>query len=531
MSLTLRPYQLESIQGVRDSFARGNKRVILVLPTGSGKTECAMMIIKCAIDKGKRAIFLCNRINLVSQTSARFTRAGIDHGIIQGGNTSRVDCKVIVASIQTVANRGMPECDLIIIDEAHGVAGAASYRKMLIETVGTHIAALTATPYSRGLGKHYDALGGPLFEDVVVAIKIRELIEQGYLVDCDIYAPSKPDLSKVKVVAGEYDQTQLGSAVDRPKLIGDIVTQWLKHANGAATVCFATNIAHSQHIVEEFVKRGVRAEHLDCYTKEDERKAILARVASGETTVISNVGILCEGWDFPACRVLILARPTKSLIRHIQMSGRVLRPFPGKDRALILDHSGSVELLGFPTDDFPIELDDGKPKTSTGGKDKPKDKPLPKPCPSCSYLKTVHVCPICGFAAKKPNTVKVAAGELKKLEKPTIYNKVAQPAKKPIEKKEKAKPLKERITKQDAYSQLMYIADDRGYKPGWAANKYREIFEVWPRGLKDSKVEPGNAILNFVKSKAIGYGKSIAKFKKPEVYRDQDSWSPPWESN
>lgn len=100
----------------------------------------------------------------------------------------------------------------------------------------------------------------------------------------------------------------------------------MRLSRGLPTVCFAANIAHLKHIVESFRAVGVAAEHADCYTSEEERIAILARVDSGETTIISNVGILCEGWDFPACRTLILARPTRSLVRYVQMAGRVLRP-------------------------------------------------------------------------------------------------------------------------------------------------------------------------------------------------------------
>ena len=111
-SLSLRPYQAAAIQSLRISLAGGVLRQMLYSPTGSGKTECAMAIIHGAINKGKRVVFLCNRINLVGQASRRFYRAGIDHGVIQGDNTRNIDKPVIVASIQTVARRGMPDCVL-----------------------------------------------------------------------------------------------------------------------------------------------------------------------------------------------------------------------------------------------------------------------------------------------------------------------------------------------------------------------------------------------------------------------------------
>ena len=366
-AISLRPYQSAAIQALRIALAGGNKRLMCYSPTGSGKTEIGMAMIRGAMDKGKRVVFLCNRIGLVSQASRRFALAGIPHGVIQGDNTRNTHCPVIIASIQTVARRGMPDCDLIVIDEAHAVAGSKDFRSVIIERNMVPVIGLSATPFSKGLGKHYAELGGALFEQMVVATSIQQLIDDGFLVDCDIYAPSEPDMTGIKTTKNAYGEidwsdTDVGRAVDKPQLIGSIVEHWLKLSNGLPTVCFASNIAHSKHIVESFRAVGVAAEHIDCYTSEEERIAILGRVDSGETTIISNVGILCEGWDFPACRTMILARPTRSLIRYIQMIGRVLRPHATKDRALVLDHSGTVHRLGFPTDDFPMELDDGKPK-------------------------------------------------------------------------------------------------------------------------------------------------------------------------
>lgn len=494
MSFEARAYQTEAVQNLRSGMRDGRKRLMLSSPTGSGKTEIGMILVRAAVAKGKRVGFLCNRINLVGQTSARFFRAGISHGVIQGQNTTRTYESVLVASIQTVAKRGMPEVDLLIIDEAHGVAGSKDYRSVIAMHAGKPVIGLSATPFSKGLGKHYDELQGPLFEEMVIAATIQDLVDQGYLVDCDVYAPSQPDLSGVKITAGDYNEKQLGEAVDKPLLIGDIVTNWKKFAEGTPTVCFATNISHSKHIVEQFTGAGVKAEHIDCYTSEDERSGILARVASGETLVISNVGILTEGWDFPACKTMILARPTKSLIRYLQMAGRVLRPFPGKERALILDHSGTVQSIGFPTDDFPMELDDGKPKQTTGS-DKKQEEKKPTKCPSCSYMKkTGGKCPVCGFLPVKPTDIEHAPGELA-----------------PLTKKEQAKKAKlDGLDKQHVYSELYRMAEEHGYKPGWCANQYRNIFGVWPRGLADVGRPPSLVVQNMVKASMIKFHKGRA---------------------
>jgi len=185
------------------------------------------------------------------------------------------------------------------------------------------------------VGKHFAELGGPIFEHLVIGATIADLIAEGYLVDVDIFAPSEPDMAKVRSSRGidgllDYNQSDLEDATDKPELVGDIISHWRKLATDKQTVVFATSIAHSKHIVEQFRSAGVSAEHIDYWADDDERAAILGRFAAGETTVLSNVALLSEGWDCPACEVMILARPTRSLIRFIQMVGRVLRPAPGK---------------------------------------------------------------------------------------------------------------------------------------------------------------------------------------------------------
>lgn len=465
MTFQLRPYQQQAINNLRAQLRAGRQRLILYSPTGSGKTEMAIEIIKGAESKGKRVLFVANRIQLVGQSSRRLAKSGLRHGVIQGSNTQGAWQDTLVCSIQTLAARGFPEkVDLIVIDEAHAAAGTEAYRDLIAQSKAPVIG-LSATPFSRGLGRHHDSIGGPLFEDIVAAATIADLIEEGFLVDVDIYAPDEPDLKGVKIVAGDYNEKQLGERVNTTRLVGNIVEQWKKLGGGRQTVCFATNIAHSKAIVEEFRKAGIQAEHLDCYTEEEDRAAILGRLAKGDTRVVSNVSVLAEGWDCPQVEVMILARPTKSLVRYIQMVGRVLRPAPGKTKALMLDHSGTARRLGFPTDDLPLELDDGRPKTADAKKPEEEDEALPKVCPACQYLKPPKTfkCPRCGFEPPLPTKVTMANGELVKLEKT------------------KATPA----DKQAWYSQLLTVQRERGYNEGWVAHKYREKFGVWPRNMQD----------------------------------------------
>lgn len=490
MTFNLRPYQQNAEQQARIAVARGRRRVVLYLPTGGGKTLTAINIIKKSIAKGFKVVVFVNRKQLGRQISAELTRYGIHHGIIQAENTRNLDARVLVASIDTVHVRGLPaDVGLIIIDECHAVAGSAKYQALLAKYNNVPVVGLSATPFAVGLGKH--------FEHLVVGATITELIADGYLVDLDIYAPSEPDLKKVRSSKGidgllDYNQSDLEDAADRPDLIGDIVIHWFKLAKGKQTVVFAISIAHSKHIVAFFLAAGIRAEHIDYFHDDDERAEILARFARGETTVLCNVGLLAEGWDCPSTEVMILARPTRSLIRFIQMVGRVLRPAPGKTKALLLDHSGSTARLGHPCDDLPLELDDGKPKVSSKQQAERKE-PLPKPCLACKFMRPagVHACPACGFAPERQSDVLVGDGELIKLDR-----------KKPIKKE----------AGQHVYSQLLAYAETKGFKTGWAYHKYAEFFGgKRPNGLRQVAAEPTPEILGWIKSRQIAQAKAKQK--------------------
>ena len=500
--IQLRGYQEHALDKLRSALARGLRRVMLYSPTGSGKTEMAFAMIQGALSKGKRVAFIANRKELVGQASRRLTRAGIAHGILQAENTRSLDAKVLVCSIDTLARRGLPDdVALILIDEAHAVAGSLKFRDLLFQRNLVPVVGLSATPFAPGLGKHYDELRGLLFEQMVEATTIRELIDQGFLCDLDVFAPADPDLTGVKTQRGiggelDFNEAQLAEAVDKPALVGDIVQHWQRLAAGKPTVVFASNIAHSLHIVEAFQRAGVAAAHIDYHHDDDERAEILKGFNEGRFTVLSNSALLAEGWDAPHAEVMVLARPTKSLIRYIQMVGRVLRPHPGKERAILLDHSGTVLRLGFATDDLPLELDDGAARTSANKKQERKASE-PKTCPSCKYVRPagVHVCPSCGFAPQQQSDVQVADGELVKLDRKT------------------RKPATHDV-KQHVYSQLLHVARARGYRPGWAANQYRARFGVWPRGLRDVEATPTDELLGWLKSQAIRFAKAREKVQE-----------------
>ena len=487
--MNLRPYQEHSIAQLREGVRSGKLRQILYLPTGGGKTRVASALLSGVASRGKRAAFICNRIELVQQASAALHANGIEHGIIQGGNSYGSNLPVVVCSIQTLARRGIPMVDFIIIDEAHTCAGSDAYKGLFKALNRVPVVGLTATPFSKGLGRDYKEMAGPMFESIVVGATIPELIDGGYLVDVDIYAPSEPDLSNIKTVAGDWEEKGLADAVDKPKLVGDIVSHYMRLAMGKRTIVFATNVAHSQHIVGAFNEVGIKAMHVDGYMDEETRRPIIEAFKAGEFPVLSKCSLLAEGVDSPETEVIILARPTKSLIRYIQMAGRALRPHHSKDKALMLDHSGTVKRLGFPTDDLPLVLDDGKPK------DKSVAENLPKVCKACFAVRprSVKACPVCGFEpVPTPQEVATEAGELKKLEKKKVFS---------------------REQKQEIYSGLCSVRADRGYQSGWVSHKYKEITGVWPVGLDDKSGPVNDLVRNHLLHGAIKYQKSQERNK------------------
>jgi DNA repair protein RadD len=231
---------------------------------------------------------------------------------------------------------------MIVFDEAHYARGRT--REHLIGLYpDAMLLGMTATP-CRGDGRGL----GNIFTAMVEVPQIAELIEQGYLVPSRVYAPVDPNLKGVRTSQGDYVIGQLSMRMNTPQLVGDIVLHWHKFGERRRTVAFAVDIAHSVHIAREFVNAGVRAEHLDGGTPIAEREAILARLESGETELVSNCMVLTEGWDMPEVGCCILARPTQQMSLYWQMIGRVLRPAEGKVDAIILDHSGAVFRHGLP---------------------------------------------------------------------------------------------------------------------------------------------------------------------------------------
>jgi superfamily II DNA or RNA helicase len=412
---------------------------------------------------------------------------------MQGNNTFEAHRQVVVCSVQTMARRKYQAFDLILFDEAHVTPASKAYHKVMQEHNNCVMIGLTATPYAKGMGKRHKWLDGePLWQDHIVAASIAMLCEQGFLVDADCYAPGEPDLSGVRVVSGDYDKAQLAKASDTVKLVGDIVSHWFKLAAGQQTVVFAVNVAHSRHIVEEFKAHGLDARHVDGYMDDTERRPIIDAFRRGEFQILSNCSMLSEGFDVPSTSCLVMARSTKSEIRFVQMCGRVLRPFDGKTHATIIDHSGNIKRLGWPTEDREYYLDDGTPKETKAKEN------LPRVCPSCSavYKPSLRKCPVCSFEPKPvPKTQETEDGELVQLSR-------------------KATKFSQE-DKQAIYSAFLGWAKEKGHKEGSAYHRFKKMIGHYPSNQLDKKPGPMvESVKNWITHENIKWSKSQNILKK-----------------
>lgn len=339
-----RDYQESAIDAARLLIGNGTKRILINAPTGAGKTVIAAGIVQRAVCKGKTVLFLAHRRELIEQTVNKLVDAGVlNFGVVMAGSRlNNASAPVQVASIQTLIRRELPPADLVIIDEAHRSA-SRSYLSMLANYPRAAVLGLSATP-ERLDGKGLD----DIFSDMIVVETVPNLIDRGYLVKPDCYAGPTADLTGVRIKRGDYDEQQLAQAMDKPKLVGDIVATWMRLARGRQTVAFASSVAHADHIAAEFRAAGVSAAMVSGETKKADREAVIADWKAGHIQVVANAMIFTEGFDYPGLDACILARPTKSVSLFLQCVGRIMRTAPGKDDALVLDHAGCCRLHGPP---------------------------------------------------------------------------------------------------------------------------------------------------------------------------------------
>lgn len=412
MKVTLRDYQQAAFDKARDAVRNGARRILICAPTGGGKTVLASALMEMVKEKGNRASFVVDRLSLIQQTSDTFDRYGLDHGVIQGGHERwRPALPLQICSVQTLGRRRWPDTSVDVFDEAHVLH---TTHKKRMEEKASIVIGLTATPFTKGLGKWFDV--------VINVTTTRALIDDGWLSPYRIFSCAEPDMSGVTVKStGEWDEREAsGKALE---VVGDVVAEYLKHGENRKFICSAVDTAHVEELQRQFLSAGINVATYTYKNSEDDRADTTNEFKKPDSAIrgLITVTAASRGFDIPDVSCVIMARPLrKSLAEHIQLFGRGLRisPETGKQNCIVLDHSGNCARFFEECESFfdfgTGELDDGKKREKPKKKEKKELEPVK--CPECRALhKPQPSCPCCGHEYPARVSVQHIPGALKEL--------------------------------------------------------------------------------------------------------------------
>ncbi len=386
--MQLRGYQAavpDLVRGVFRHLPANRRRVLLVAPTGAGKTVTAAYLAQRKVSYGRRVLWVAHRTELVSQAAKSLVSLGLSVGVISASSDLPIDheAPVQVASIQTLQARGYyPPADLIIFDEAHHAASDGGEDLLNNRYPNAQAIGLTATP-QRGDGR---SLGGDLFAELIVIATHSQLLEGGYIVPCEVVRPNRP--------------LRPNQIAQRP------VDAYLEHARNRSALVFSPNIKEATKHTLEFNQAGITAIMVDGDTPKDRRREALAWYAEGFVPVIVNVGCLTEGTDLPITSAVLLARGCGTEGLYLQITGRGLRPLPGRKTDCILaDLRGVSHVHGDPLEDRVYSLDGKGISRST-----------PNPYTACRVcgcpIDPGQPCPDCGIGPQEQRELQITGDRL-----------------------------------------------------------------------------------------------------------------------
>ncbi len=499
-----RPYQVKAYEEIRALIRQGIKRILLVCPTGGGKTVLAAHILSMGVAKGSEGLFLARSKELIVQCSNKLRGYGVDHGIIKAGYPIQMGKPVQVGSTMTVYNRyknanphmkmWQPAPDIIIPDETHELS--PTLRHILDLHPDSIIIGLTGSP-ARTDGKGLGVTVGGVYEAMVLCSSYKELISLGYLVKFRVFeSPLNLDFSGVAVVAGEFDKEQASAFMDKADLIGDVYLNWTIHAYQKRTIVFSQSTGHGKHLLKVFSDNGIKAIYLDAKSGEEERDKGVDDFRAGRVTVMINYGLFTQGLDVPEVECIVEARMTLSLILAKQMPGRGSRPIyaPGlpqetaeerlaaiaasvKPYCILLDHGGNTRRHGMPDDDVAWSLEGRKKKNRPVI-------PSLQTCPKCfaMWRSSVRVCESCG------EILKIFAG---RAELPQVASAILvehNPLDVPVLTKKAAAALA--LEEERKYLAEMVVKGAQGrFKFKYPLVRFKDKYGHWPRKKHGVQIE------------------------------------------
>jgi DNA repair protein RadD len=364
--ITLRPFQVRTCRSAARALA-SNRSVLVVSPTGSGKTVIGTAIVKHFWLRSLRTLFVAHRRELIMQSAEKLRVIGQQEiGVIMPGHECKVHCAIQVGTIQTLLAKGFPDnIDLVVLDEAHHY-NADDWSEVFARYPKAKFLGLTATPMRQD-GRPL----GDMLETMIVAESYSNLLEAGYIVPCRVYQP---------------EQGMKSNEVAQDPLVA-----YQTLGNGARAFGYASRVEQCNTLAHRFTSAGIHSRVIEAGTKRDARDESLRLFRKGEVRVLWNVYALTEGVDVPEAGCVIIARQMSHAGMYLQTCGRVLRPAEGKSEAVIIDLSGATLLHGFPTEDREYSLDGTAIKRTSA-------EPL-RVCPRCGATSQAwrSSCPECGF--------------------------------------------------------------------------------------------------------------------------------------
>lgn len=449
----LRPYQQEA-KDITATCFRYNKNVVLVMPTGSGKTRTGCVMALMSIAKGKKVDIMCHRDETATQFRDTLRALGHDPEMCVADNKSvNWDAPIMVCMVETYHRRKGQHgrtADFMIIDEAH----RGEFRKVVDGFKGK-VLGLTATPIAAAsdnpLSSYFDACVNP--------IKSSWLVENGFLCKPEYYVTAMEG-KRLKVERGEYTEQSQMLEFMAPKLYKGAMQQYLKLASDDKAICYNVNVKHSLDMLQQFQEAGIKCWHVDGKTPKEKRKQIFKEFSEYDGgCVLHNVGVATTGTDIPSVRCIILNRCTAQFALYHQMVGRGSRPIKGiKDTFKVIDMGGNsprFKRLGVYGQDVDWQWLFSNPCGEYDGR---KPKVMKKTCSRCAKPVGLRetVCGCCGYKFTKEECLKAA-----ELTQDLVL--MRQVAKDFLPRNLQGKSISDM-----SYRELVQYGEYMGYKKNWA---------------------------------------------------------------